>query len=538
MPIPPKSADELLRLLSRHWDCPLTPDEMRRVEELVHQHGDAAVDLLFRFSELHVDLEAIMASSQSCERALESINRLDRVQPKGKLSVRRRSQRMAPRRGKRRSSAVGFAAAAAAVLLLGVGVFLRSQSSDRGEVGRPSQQPELYRPPITVACVAGLTDAIWSRSTPLTVGQALMENERLELVEGGAQLSMACGADIALKAPCAVTLAADDFVYLERGELTVEVAKWATGFVVDTKGLRVTDLGTKFAVTSADSGVAEAHVLEGEILAEPMKAFRPRRTSMLLAAGEAIRVDLPQATIDQIAAETDRFVQRLKQFRPLRPIQINNSGVGVAVGGDDPHWRITAGPSTHGSYPRQANVTRGDPSYLDNKPDASQWISVGEEIYPFVPASSVHTFETSFNLTGYDLSTVRVIGSFLVDDAINELRINGKPVPFKRWQTTWDVYDFKSFHTIEIRDGFVHGKNVISIDVFNSPSHPSDPDHPNPMGIRVEWQAFGCEQDQLPGTAYLESALKLAADTWLSPKKFVDFVKNARYDLGVGVIDR
>ena len=513
---------------------------MRRVEELANEHGDEAIDLLFRFSELHVDLEAIMASSQSCERALTSISRLDHVKFSGSSPVRRRLRRkVAPQHSRRQRFAARIATVlVAAAVLIGIGLSLSSPRR-RAEDGKaPTPQPVLYRPPITVACVAGLSDAVWSGSSPLKVGQALKENERLELVEGAAQLSMACGADIALKAPCAVTLAADDFVYLERGELTVEVAKWATGFVVDTKGLRVTDLGTKFAVTAAESGVAEAHVLEGEILAEPMKAFRPRRTSMLLAAGEAIRVDLPQATIDQIAAETDRFVQRLKQFRPLRPIQISNTGVGIAVGAADPHWRITAGESSDGRYPRQAVVTRGDPSYLDNKPDGSQWISVGEDIYPFVPASSVHTFETSFDLTGYDLSTVRIIGSFLVDDAINELRINGKSVPFKRWQTTWDVYDFKSFHTIEIRDGFVYGKNVISIDVFNSPSHPSDPDHPNPMGIRVEWQAFGRQQDEIPGTAYLESALRVAADTFLSPKKFVDFVKNARYDLVAGVIVR
>ena len=79
-----------------------------------------------------------------------------------------------------------------------------------------------------------------------------------------------------------------------------------------------------------------------------------------------------------------------------------------------------------------------------------------------------------------------------VDDAINALRINGHAVPFKRWVTTWDVYDFKSFHPITIVDGFVPGKNVISIDVYNSPSRPEHPMHPNPMGLRVEWQAFGC----------------------------------------------
>jgi hypothetical protein len=148
-------------------------------------------------------------------------------------------------------------------------------------------------------------------------------------------------------------------------------------------------------------------------------------------------------------------------------------------------------------------------------PDASQWISVKKDSWPGIPTSTTHTFETKFDLTGYDASTVHVIGSFLVDNAINELRINGRPVPFKRWVTTWDVHDFKSFHTIEIRDGFMPGENVISIDIFNTPSHPDDPEYPNPMGMRVEWQAFGCEASSasLQVSAAVQAAWSLLMKT-------------------------
>jgi hypothetical protein len=236
--------------------------------------------------------------------------------------------------------------------------------------------------------------------------------------------------------------------------------------------------------------------LEGEVLAEPMKAHRPKRSSILLNAGEAIRVSVPQATIDQILAEGDRFISRLQQFRPLRPIQLRNTGLSLGVGQDDPNWMVTAGDPAYGPYPHPAVITEGDPSYLDNQPEGSQWVSVKRDAWPGIPTSSTHTFETRFDLSGYDPETVYVIGSFLVDNAIGELRINGKPVDFDRWVTTWDVHDFESFHTIEILDGFVEGENVIAVDVFNTPSHPDNPESPNPMGMRVEWQAFGCEAKQ------------------------------------------
>jgi hypothetical protein len=352
----------------------------------------------------------------------------------------------------------------------------------------------IFRPPQPVACVTSVTDAKWASDGDYKVGSALKQNQQLELLSGSAQLSMACGADIVLQGACAINLVADDLVILEHGKVTAQAAKWATGFVIETEGLRITDLGTRFAVSAGRDGVAEAHVLEGEVLAEPMKEHRPKRSSMLLKSGEAIRVSLAQATVDLFAAQRAQFVDRLSKFRPFRPIPMWNTGIGQTVGHGDPHWRVTAGNQKFGPYPKPAVITPGDQSYLDNMPEASQWISVDGEVLPGIPPETVHTFETNFDLSGYDLETVRIVGLFLVDDGINELRINGRPVPFKRWVTTWDVYDFKSFHPIEISDGFVPGENIISLDVYNSPTHPANPpDYPNPMGLRVEWQAFGCE---------------------------------------------
>lgn len=496
MSLPRPVADELFRLLSRQWDDSCSPEMLARIEEIVRTHGDAAVELIIAYTSHHADIDAVVASSQAFDRAIEEIRSLRQL-PHESISREPRGIRapLGVQISKWQAALI-----VAASLLLAVGGsywFDPHVRQERPSMGLQST-PMILRPPQTVACVTRLTNATWAHSAELRVGQTLKQHQRLELLTGAAQLSMACGAEIVLKAPCAITLRADDFVFLEKGDLTAEVAKWATGFVVDTKGLRITDLGTRFAVSAGPSGVAEAHVLEGEVLAEPMKTHRPKRSSILLNAGEAIRVSLPQATIDQIIAESDRFISRLQQFRPLRPIQLRNTGISLGVGQDDPHWMVTAGDSAYGPYPHPAVITEGDPSYLDNQPDGSQWVSVKRDAWPGIPTSSTHTFETRFNLAGYDPETVYVIGSFLVDNAISELRINGKPVDFNRWVTTWDVHDFESFHTIEILDGFVEGENVISIDVFNTPSHPDNPESPNPMGLRVEWQAFGCETKQPP----------------------------------------
>jgi hypothetical protein len=491
MPVSPDDADELLGLLSHGWDKEFHPADLEAIEAFVQKHGAPACDLLVEYSRLHSELGAIVASSRAYDRAISGIADVVAGGPMRNSEVGGgRAQVVPPRRAPQR----GWLGWAAAVSLLFAIVFsLRPKGTS--QQAPPPLAPRLeaatlLRPPQPVACVSSVTDAVWEQAGAYPVGRTLYQKQRLHLLQGTAQISMACGADIVLQAPCVVKLAADDLVVLEQGKLTAQAAKWATGFVVETKGLRITDLGTRFAVSADSSGAAEAHVLEGEVLAEPMKEHRPKRSSMLLSAGEAIRVS--HASINLIDAQRTRFVDHLSMFRPLRPIQIWNTGVGREIGKSDPHWRLTAGDTAYGPYPRAATITPGDPAYLDNMPEASQWISVHDQVYPGIPAESVHTFETTFDLTGYDLETVHIVGLFLVDDAINELRINGRPVPFKRWVTTWDVYDFKSFHPIEIVDGFVPSKNVISIDVYNSPSRPEDPAHPNPMSFRVEWQAFGC----------------------------------------------
>ncbi len=487
-----QNADELFDILSRGWDQKFSAADLAQLEAFVRTHGASACEQLIQFSSMHVELDSIIASSRAYDHAMAAIT-AGSQENEGREANLVDVRRARSERGRAISSRwVTWLLAAALMLAVGGHFWLNSVTDKSAPVTRPATL-SLFRPPQPVACVTITTNAVWASDGDYSVGSSLEQGQRLQLLSGSAQVSMACGADVVLQDDCAIKLASEDLVILEHGKLTAQAAKWATGFVVETAGLRITDLGTRFAVSADPAGVAEAHVLEGEVLAEPMKKHRPKRSSMLLKSGEAIRVSTSQATVDRIAAQREKFVDRLNGFRPFRPIPLWNTGIGQTVGNGDPHWQVTAGDPKFGPYPKPAVITPGDRSYLDNMPEASQWISVYGEVLPGIPPETVHTFETRFDLSGYDLETVRIVGLFLVDDGINELRINGRPVPFKRWVTTWDVYDFKSFHPIEIRDGFVSGENVISLDVYNSPTHPDLPaDAPNPMGLRVEWQAFGC----------------------------------------------
>ena len=504
MAISEHEADELLDMLSEIWDRGATPERVRAVEEFARKHGAEAHDLILELTGVHANLTASVSSARAYHAATAAVLAealVENAEP-ATLSIRPRESRVKPARltlsaGASRRMLVVTSLAAA---ILAAMVVLSWGPNESAVHDTPLRVAALriQRPSQPVACIISENSAVWSPAKDFDAGETLHQGQQLNLLEGQAQISMACGADIILQAPCRVALVADDVVRLDQGSVEAQAAKWATGFVIETEGLKITDLGTRFAVSANSDGVAEAHVLEGTVLAEPLKSVRPKRSSMLLKEGQAIRVDLPKSTIDLIAAKRSQLIDHMTSFRPLRPISIFNTGLGQQIGSADPNWTVVAGDAANVQYPMPAIVTQGDPVYLDNMPDASQWISVSADQQ--APPDSVYTFETKFDLTGYDLATVQVVGLFLVDDAINSLRINGRNVPFERWESSWDRQDFQKFRAIPIAEGFVPGENTISIEIYNAPSRPEHPTSSNPVGMRIEWQAFGCEAEDVEGS--------------------------------------
>jgi len=349
----------------------------------------------------------------------------------------------------------------------------------------------LVRPPEQVGTVFCTSkDAVWVGGKKHEAGQLLTGGTYLNLVAGSAEISMACGADVVLQAPCRVVLLDERLVQLESGKLTAQVAKWTKGFVVETHGLKVTDLGTRFAVSAESPGAAEAHVLDGSVLAKPLRAGKPHESSVLLKSGEAIRVNTREGKVDRFAAERGRFVDKFDNARPYRPIELLNTGRGLMIGDEDMRWRITAGGGLGGPWPKPAVVCRRHYRYIDNAPEKSQWISFRGGVHPGAPPNTLYTFETTLDLTGFDPTTVNVVAQILADNGVKAIRLNGQPVPIQPWVDNIRGQKFQTFHVVEIRNGFVQGENRLSIDVFNG-FDTYRPRAATPMALRVEWQAFG-----------------------------------------------
>ena len=88
-----------------------------------------------------------------------------------------------------------------------------------------------------------------------------------------------------------------------------------------------------------------------------------------------------------------------------------------------------------------------------------------------------YTYRTTFDLTGFDISTVSISGQLVADNYIAAIRINGFDIGF---QTPGQVgFAFAPF---SLPSGhYVSGVNTLEFIVYNTP-----PNGGNPSGLRVE----------------------------------------------------
>jgi hypothetical protein len=390
------------------------------------------------------------------------------------------------------SSPLRLGTAAAALVLLGFVVW--QFTDDAGEmIAERERQP--------VASFTAGSHSRWQNGFKPVKGDKLMEGQTLKLVEGRAQVSMSCGADLVLRAPCTIVLASPDQVLLREGLLSVQVADWTTGFTVATDSIHIVDLGKQFVVSAdAKSGAVEAHAIDGKLRVLATNGPDESRSGLLVSAGEAIRFLPASNTSSRLKANKSLFDPGLDDSRPFKPLPIANTGRGLVPGDEDPHWRIVASTSNEFTSPQYAVVcdTPGKDVYLPNDPDVSQWISTTNPVIENCQPNSAYTFETEFDLTGYDLSTITIVGHVLADNGVIGVRINGQPVPITPWIDNLSRSVYKSFHKIEITEGFIDGVNRIQFDVWNG-VNARHPTHTNPMALRVEWQAFGRLKPPDPG---------------------------------------
>ncbi len=476
---------EICDLAMRASDDRLSGAQRKRLNDLLESSDDACRALLF-CGIMDAELAVHASEEAAQDRALEAIT------SDASASAYTPTKR---KRTRRRSSLFSrwFPRAALACLLLGVAApFFISREVVPVVPSTPAVNL-VKRVPQPVGSLKSAPEAKFVGLSP-RVGDSFTEGDVIVLDSGEAHVSLASGAEFVLKGPADLKFDSANHVELRRGVLTAHVAAWGSGFTVDTSAMRVVDLGTRFSVSASTQDV-ETHVLQGQVRVQPLASTVSGRRSVLLAQGEGIRVDSGADEPVRFVAQKERVPETTEKFRPFKPVALFNSGIALAEGDEDPHWHITRGPfGASFKKPQFGVVCTPDPRYATNEPQRSQWLSFAKDVRPGGLAKSVYTFETTFDLTGFDPSTVIVAAQMVADNGVHAVRINGQSVPIVPWDDNDFAQTFNSdqFRLVEIRDGFVPGKNKIEIDVWNGTYRMAGSEHdPNPMALRVEFQGFG-----------------------------------------------
>jgi len=223
-----------------------------------------------------------------------------------------------------------------AVLTLFVSIFLALRSThvhvDGPEVATSREgvsNPQSPIPNPSLFSVAHLTrtaNCRWAEnSNAPKPGDGLSPGRKLALESGLVEIIFQNGAHSVLQGPATLEIGSRSAAYLQHGRCTVTVeTPLARGFEIRTPRMKFTDLGTEFGVHVAANGEQEVHVLRGKVEAEESvergawsvereKNSNPQslpssRPTILLTAGQALRIPSLGKPVERITADATQFV--------------------------------------------------------------------------------------------------------------------------------------------------------------------------------------------------------------------------------------
>jgi hypothetical protein len=353
-------------------------------------------------------------------------------------------------------------------------------AASSGEETAPEDEADAA---VSVARLLNMVDCRWQHDLAPAAGE-VAEGTDLRLESGFAELRFNSGARVVLQGPVWLTPTAENAGQLHQGKLTARVPVPAQGFTIDTPTGQVVDLGTEFGLHVLPSGETVVSVFFGKVEARPSTPGTDVVSSSLLVAGQTAHMTrevqlVGPAEVGQPSAEGEfvRWMPEQGRFRLFA------TGRGLEQGTLDPHWQIA-----HESNPTEfktASIINPNPLWMPNDHYSSQWISLadGEASLP----AGRHIFRTRFSLSGYETSHARIIGRWMADNSVEEIRLNGQVV-----SNGPAVSGFGEFKQFEITTGFAPDENTVEFIVGN------DGDGGSPMGFRVEWYglAEAIEQDK------------------------------------------
>lgn len=139
----------------------------------------------------------------------------------------------------------------------------------------------------------------------------------------------------------------------------------------------------------------------------------------------------------------------------------------------DPHYSLISVPTTSTSAIRIITSASGFPipPYIGDN-TSSRWIGPNNDADVDGPVG-YYTYRTTFDLTGFDISTAAITGGWSTDNNGVDILINGISLGYTTSFTQFQT----GFSAFSVTSGFVSGINTLDFEVYNGGG---------PTALRVE----------------------------------------------------
>lgn len=138
-----------------------------------------------------------------------------------------------------------------------------------------------------VAVLKSATDVAWSDPLEIHPTGSTLTAGWIRIAKGTLQIEFLSGARLLVNGPAELRLDSDNSAYLASGKASAYVPEPAHGFVLDSPGLNVKDLGTSFGLEiSADKG-PEVHCFDGSV---ELSTNQNQSKPLLLPASRALQL--------------------------------------------------------------------------------------------------------------------------------------------------------------------------------------------------------------------------------------------------------
>jgi len=174
--------------------------------------------------------------------------------------------------------------------------------------------------------------------------------------------------------------------------------------------------------------------------------------------------------------------------------QLFNTGIDIggnvvaSRGGVDSHWLVDGDTA----------ITYKHRAYAANDSD-SRWISVNSKGGNETTASTTYTYETTFDLTGFDASTASITGLWGADN-YGSIFLNGNDTGNF---LSFGSGAFRSLSHFSIAEYFIDGINTLSVELTNGHLNPVH--DPGPGALRFDELELQATAVSEPGTLALFS---------------------------------